>query len=82
LSGEKEKPVAKEDKRMLIFKVKMLEFFFFAIFAFGIAWIISDLAKTIELPVSSGAIGTTIFGFTGIIGCELMIRWIEKYFFT
>jgi len=71
-----------ELKRLnLVFKVRLLQFLFFSIFAFGLSWFISDLLKVFELPVSTASIGTMIFGIAGIVGCEIVIRWINKLFF-
>lgn len=68
-------------KLSLVFKVRLLQFLFFSIFAFGLSWFISDLLKVFKLPVSTASIGTMIFGITGIVGCEIIIRWINKLFF-
>ncbi len=65
----------------LIFKMRLLQFLFFSIFAFGLSWFISDLLLVLKLPVSTASIGTMIFGVTGIIGCEIIVRWIDKSFF-
>ncbi len=71
-----------QEKRLLIFKVRIIQLIFFAIFAFGISWIISDLAEFLKLPINSMAIGTTIFGIFGMLGCEILIKWIEKHFLS
>jgi len=71
-----------EAKRIgLIFKIRLLQFLFFSIFAFGLSWFISDILVVLKLPVSTASIGTMIFGITGIIGCEIIVRWVDKLFF-
>jgi len=65
----------------IILKIKVFQFLFFAIFAFGIAWILSDIVSFLNIPISPGGIGTTIFGITGMLGCEILIRWVDKHFF-
>ncbi len=64
----------------LILKVRLVEFLFFSIFAFGLSWLISDVLKYLKLPISTASIGTMIFGLTGIVGCEIIIRWLNKFF--
>ena len=73
---------SQEIKRInLIFRVRIIQFIFFSIFAFGLSWMVSDLLKVLELPISTASIGTMIFGVVGMIGCEIVIRWINKIFF-
>jgi len=67
-------------KMSLILKVKIVQFLFFSVFAFGLSWFISDLISFLKLPISSASVGTMIFGITGMIGCEIVIRWISKFF--
>jgi len=64
----------------LILKVRLIQFLFFSIFAFGLSWLISDLISTLKLPISPASIGTMIFGITGMVGCEVVIKWISKFF--
>ncbi|MHA1616647.1 MAG: hypothetical protein ACTSX9_05010 [Candidatus Njordarchaeales archaeon] len=65
----------------LIFRVRIIQFIFFSIFAFGFSWLITDLLKILELPISTASIGTMVFGIVGMVGCEIVIRWINKVFF-
>ncbi len=75
-------PYENESRKInLIFKIRLLQFLFFSIFAFGLSWFISDLLLVLKLPVSTASVGTMIFGITGIIGCEIVVRWVNKLFF-
>ena len=66
-----------EKQRMLtVFRV--CQYLFLAIFAFGIAWSLSDLAVYYTLPISGWALGSTVFGAQGGVASEFVIRRLER----
>lgn len=73
MSEEKGKPL------QIAKGLRVMSIVFIAIFAIGVSMIIGDLVEIIELPVSSQAITTTIFGFFGFIICELNARRVDSW---
>ena len=67
--------------RLLLNLGRVIQFIFFAIFAYGIAWSTSDLAAYLNLPVTGWALGSIIFGILGVILSELQIRRLEAELF-
>jgi hypothetical protein len=67
-----------ESTRTFIHVAKAIQFLFLAIFAFGVAWSISDLAGAFEIPITAWALGCTIFGAEGVLASEYLVRKLEK----
>ena len=82
-STEREKivtasPSSNESTRTFIHVAKAVQFLFLAIFAFGVAWSISDLAEAFEIPITAWALGCTVFGAEGVLASEYLVRRLEK----
>lgn len=57
---------------------RIVQFLFLALFAYGIAWGISDLVEYINFPVTGWAIGCIVFGALGVLSSEIQIRRLES----
>ena len=67
-----------ESTRTFIHVAKAVQFLFLAIFAFGVAWSISDLAGAFAIPITAWALGCTVFGAEGVLASEYLVRKLEK----
>ena len=75
--GQVEAPSVGDDSRRFITVARAAQFLFLAIFAFGVAWSISDLAIYFELPITGWALGCTVFGAEGVLASEFLVRRLE-----
>jgi hypothetical protein len=66
------------EKQRLLTVFRACQYLFLAVFAFGVAWSLSDLATYFQFPISGWALGCTMFGAQGGVASELLIRRLEK----
>ncbi|MHA2059739.1 MAG: hypothetical protein ACW976_03060 [Candidatus Ranarchaeia archaeon] len=66
------------EKQRLLTVFRVCQYLFLAIFAFGIAWSLSDLAVFYDFPITGWALGCTVFGAQGGFASEFIIRRLER----
>jgi len=67
----------KTKQYVIIFRV--IQSFFVGLFTLGLSLISGDYVKYIQLPISSIAITTTIFGLVGAVLTEFYARKAENW---